>query len=49
MVVPSVMLLLALVALVFCILAVTDRLPLWAAVLILCVIELIQAGLGLGK
>jgi uncharacterized protein (DUF983 family) len=44
---PSIMLLLAVIALIFTILDITGKLPLWAAVLILCIIELIQAGTSL--
>lgn len=44
---PSIMLLLAVIALVFTILDITGKLPLWAAVLILCIIALLQAGTAL--
>lgn len=45
---PTIMMLLAVLALVFTILDITGKLPLWAAVLILCIMELIRAGLSMG-
>lgn len=45
---PSIMMLLAVIALIFVILDITGKLPLWSAVLILCIMELIRAGMALG-
>lgn len=45
---PTIMMLLAVIALIFVILDITGKLPLWSAVLILCIMELIRAGMSLG-
>lgn len=45
---PTIMMLLAVMALIFVILDITGKLPLWTAVLVLCIIELIRAGVALG-